>query len=112
MKPLLISMTLLSLAIACRQVSGSQQEAKASLDYFEYFVGEWSMAEGGVVAGTWTVVMSPTGCSFISLLKLGDMTSHGVYGYDPATGTWLGVGFSSNGARWSEALKKPAYPIL
>ena len=107
MKRLLISMTLLSLAIACRHVGASEQEAKAYLNYFEYFLGEWSMAEEGGDTGSWTVAMSPTGCSVTTLLKLGDVTSHGEYGYDPVTSTWLGVGFSSAGARWSEALKKP-----
>ena len=74
-------------------VGASEQEAKAYLDYCEYFLGEWSVAEEDGDTGTWTVAMSPTGCSVTTLLKLGDVTSHGEYGYDPTTSTWLGVGF-------------------
>ena len=107
MKRLLISMALLSLAIVCQHVAASEQEAKAYLDYFEYFLGEWSVAAEGGDTGTWAVAVSPSGCSVTTLLKLGDVTSHGEYGYDPTTSTWLGVGFSSKGTRWSEALKKP-----
>jgi hypothetical protein len=111
MKSCLISAVVVLLTAALLgQAAADESEAKAYVSYFKFFIGEWSLSvEGDVpVTGSWKVENSSTGISHATLLKLGDDTSDGVYGYDPATGDWRGVGFSSRGTRWSESLTKTA----
>jgi hypothetical protein len=109
----LIPILLFSLLAICQQTDASEDEAAAYAGYFKYFLGEWSIFEESQdsEAGTWTVKPSPAGRAQNTVLELGDDISHGIYGYDPVTETWKGVGFSSKGSRWSETLKKTASDV-
>jgi hypothetical protein len=90
----------------CTPVSAEESEADAYVKYYSFFLGQWSVIVEGEEVGTWTVKMSPTGCSQNSVLKLGDSITHTIYGYDPVTRSWTGVGFSTDGSRWTESVKK------
>lgn len=108
MNRIMIPLILLALSAVCYQSSADEVEARAYHKYFEYFLGEWSVTVEGddEASGSWTVKMSPAGCSHTAVLELGDDIGHGVYGYDPVSGSWLGTGFSTKAGRWIEALKK------
>lgn len=88
-------------------------ESQQQVAYYSCFVGEWKVTlEGSQTEGTFLVKVGPSERCHMTWFTFGDQTSEGIYGCDPSSGRWTGVGFNADGTRWSEVFAKPQGPKL
>jgi len=83
-------------------------ESARLMKYYGWFVGDWAVTEDGdpSTVGTLSVEVAPgERCQHV-VFQRGTAEGVGLWGYDGATGTWIGTGFSSDGARWKDVLTK------
>ena len=85
-------------------------ESARLMKYYGWFVGDWTVtvteAGDASTVGTLSVTVAPgQRCQYV-VLQFGTDKGVGLWGYDGGTGTWIGTGFSSDGAHWKDVIEK------
>jgi hypothetical protein len=94
--------------LALSAATARGDESARLVKYYGWFVGDWTVTEAGdpSAIGSLSVVVAPGArCQYV-VFQLGTNKGVGLWGYDGATGTWIGTGFASDGGHWKDVLAK------
>ena len=83
-------------------------ESARLMKYYGWFIGEWAVTESGDAGtvGTLTVTEAPgQRCQYV-IFQSGSNKAVALWGYDGGASTWVGTGYSPDGAHWRDVLDK------
>jgi hypothetical protein len=80
-------------------------EAARLMEYFSYFEGTWQVTDlNGDGKGSMTIKRGEGGTSHVLEYRLGDERKTELWGYDPTSKNWTGIGFAQSGERYSQVM--------